>query len=380
MRARFQFASGRSTVSPPARSVFVRLSLVVLFLYPVAIRADTAPSNAVGRIEGRDVSVESGPGGTTTSPKATVANGNVVTVHSGKARMTLFSGGKIEICGPAKFTLLLSGQAITMALNFGRVRAELPATTTLRIFTPTIVGTPIDIGGQSRDITVGLDLNNSLCVLTTSGAIQLEHQFTGEKIIVPQAGDFFLNPGQLLPTAATPGTCQCLEEEPSATPVAADFAALASSPSVPPRAPAAASAGNSESQPESESRLAYSVLEHANQGHPLMASEKIEMPAVPPAHLTSATLVPVLAFTADSPLPPPGPSVDTLLLIREAHLSAEWEFSGRVEPPAFATAMEHALGEEPVTATPARSQQARPAKKKQGGFWAALRRALKGGV
>jgi len=364
MRDRFQFAPGRSTVSRPARRVFVRLSLVVLFLYPVAIPADTAPSNAVGRIEGRDVSVEGGAGSPTTSAPSTIANGNVVTVHSGKARMTLFSGGTVEICGPAKFTLLLSGEAVTIALNFGRVRAELPARTTLRIFTPTIVGTPIDIGGQSRDITVGLNLDNSLCVLTTSGAIQLEHQFTGEKIIVPQAGDFFLNPGQLLPTAGAPGTCQCLEEDPSTGSVPRDFAA--------------ASTDNATSQP----RLTYSVLQHANQGHPVETSEKIEAPAVPPSYVTNDALVPVLVFTADSPLPPPGPSAETALLIREAQLSPEWEFSGHVEPPAFATAMEHALGEKPVTAgSAAAPAEPSPAqKKKKGGFWAALKRAFGGGV
>jgi len=376
MRARFQFARGRTALSRPVPSVLARLSIAALLLCPVAVYADNAP-NAVGRIEGRDVSVEGGVGGTTTSAPSTLASGNVVTVHSGKARLTLFSGGKVEICGPAKFTLLLSGQAVTIALNFGRVRAELPATTTLRIFTPTIVGTPIDISGESRDITVGLSLDDSLCVVTTSGALQLEHQFTGEKIIVPQAGDFFLSPGQWLPTAGTPGTCQCLEDEPSRSPIAADFAAT-----VPPRAPEATSVDNATSQPEFEPRLTYSVLENANQGHPLVASEKIEAPAMPPSYLTSDARVPALVFAADSPIPPPGPSAGTLLLIREAHLSREWEFSGRVEPPAFATAMEHALGEAPVTTSSAGSAQAEPSapqKKKKGGFWAALKRAFRGG-
>jgi len=376
MRARFQFARRRTALFRPVPLVLARLSVAAMLFCPVAAYADNAP-NAVGRIEGRDVSVEGGVGGTTTSAPSTLASGNVVTVHSGKARMTLFSGGKVEICGPAKFTLLLSGQAVTIALNFGRVRAQLPATTTLRIFTPTIVGTPIDIGGQLRDITVGLSLDDSLCVLTTSGALQLEHQFTGEKIIVPQAGDFFLSPGQWLPTAGTPGRCQCLEDEPSTSPVPADFAAAV------PRAPEATSADNAMSQPESEPRLAYSVLENANQGHPLVASEKTEGPAVPPSYVTSEALVPALVFAADSPLPPPGPSAETLLLVREAHLSPEWEFSGRVEPPAFATAMEHALGEAPATTSSARSAQAEPSapqKKKKGGFWAALKRAFRGGA
>ena len=123
--------------------------------------------------------------------------------------LTLFAGGEVDICGPAKFTVLLSGDAITLALNFGRVRVNLPANTDLRIFTPTIMGTPLGISGGPRDVSVGLSLDDSLCVLATSGAIQLEHQFTGEKLIVPQAGEFFLNAGRLLPVAGTPGSCQC---------------------------------------------------------------------------------------------------------------------------------------------------------------------------
>ena len=72
----------------------------------------------------------------TTAPSMFVANGSVITVHSGQARLTLVGGGEVDICGPAKFTLLQSGHAITLALNFGRMRVQLPATTQLRIFTP----------------------------------------------------------------------------------------------------------------------------------------------------------------------------------------------------------------------------------------------------
>ena len=96
-------------------------------------------------------------------------------------------------------------QAITLALNFGRMRVQLPAAAQLRIFTPTIVATPIDIGGAPRDFTVGLDLNDSLCVVAASGALRLEHQFTGEGLIVPQAGEFFLAAGKLLPVAGVAG-------------------------------------------------------------------------------------------------------------------------------------------------------------------------------
>jgi hypothetical protein len=382
MRAQFQFAHGRTTLSHPAHLVFVGLSFLTLLLCPAVMGADDTPSNVVGRIEGRDVSVEAGSGGGAAwSAPTTVSSGDVVTVHSAKARLMLSSGGKIEICGPAKLTLLLSGKALTLALSFGRVRAELPATTTLRIFTPTIVGTPIDISGGVRDVTVGLNLDDSLCVLAASGAIQLEHQFTGEKIIVPQAAEFFLNPGQLVPALTTPGKCQCLADEPSPSrpSVVPEFATLAPSPTVSNTSSAALPAERLKSAPG----LSYSVLEHANQGHPLAASEKMEVPAMPPSSLTSeAVVAPALVFTATSPLPPPGPSEETVLLIREAQLSPEWEFSGRVEPPEFASAMEHALGEKPVSASPApppAEPLPAPQKKKKGGFWAALKHVFGGG-
>ncbi|HXW62694.1 MAG TPA: hypothetical protein VEJ45_08850 [Candidatus Acidoferrales bacterium] len=372
MRARLQFASSRSNLS--LLLLLAGLSIAAVFIGPVTVRADDAPTDAVGRIEGRDVSVEpeAVAGGVATAAPSNISNGSVVTVHSGKARVTFFKGGTIEICGPARLTLLLSGQAITLALNFGRVRAELPATTTLRIFTPTIVGTPIDIGGRSRDVTVGLALDDSLCVLATSGAIQLEHQFTGEKIIVPEAGEFFLNPSQLLPIAVTPGRCQCLSDEPSAspTPVNAEFATLVPVPAEPVK-----------SEAESPVGIAYSVLRNANQAHPLVASERNLPPVLSPSYVTSeAAVVPVLVFTADSPLPPPGPSVETMLLVRDARLSPEWDFSGRVDPPNFATAMQDALGEKPLSTSPPGPTEPSPQpKKRKSGFWAALKRAFGGG-
>src|SRR5271168_4279666 len=217
MHLRFQFVSRAGRVSRFARGKLIGFLLCGLVAVPIDARAQSAPADAIGRVEGRDISCENGTptnGGTTTVGSSLyVSNGSVVTVHSGQAVMTLYAGGQVEVCGPAKFTMLLSGDAVTLALNFGRVRVELPAKTALRIFTPTIIGTPIDISGGARDVTVGLSLDDSLCVLATSGAIQLEHQFTGEKLIVPQAGEFFLNAGRLLPVAGTPGSCRCSETD-----------------------------------------------------------------------------------------------------------------------------------------------------------------------
>jgi len=386
MRSQFQFAF--RAVVPPAvvRSALIALLLAAVLARPATARANDPSSGAVGRIEGRDISVEGGVGGSgqaTIAPSIYVSNGSVVTVHSGKARMTLSAGGKLEICGPAKFTVLRTGDSITIALNFGHVRAELPAKTSLRIFTPTIVGTPIDISGGARDVTVGLNLDDSLCVLATSGAIQLEHQFTGEKVIVPEAGEFFLNAGKLLPIAGVPGTCQCLADEQRettpASPTVPEYAAIA-----PPEAKNSAPAAATEEQPaESAPSIEYGVLENGNQAHPVVAAAKTEAPAAPPVAATSESVVmPALEFTAGTPLPRPGPSPEMIVLIREARVSPEWEFSGRVEPPEFAASMQRALGEGPMTPKANTREPAQPpveGQKKKGGFWAALKRAFGGG-
>src|SRR5579863_8306100 len=202
--------SGHSrSVAPVALAA---LLLLAAFGCP-SLRAQATPPGAIGQLEGNDVSIDTGAGTGSTAVSSSaggpVFNGSVVTVHDGKARLTLAAGGEVDICGPAKLTLLQSGGAITLALDFGRIHLQLLRGTSLRIFTPTIIATPLDIGGETRDITAGLDMNDSLCVLATSGAIRLEQQFTGAGLIVPQSGEFFLSAGNLVPVAGTPGSCEC---------------------------------------------------------------------------------------------------------------------------------------------------------------------------
>ena len=372
----------------------------VIFLGSASfVNAQEAPPGAVGRIEGNDISVDSGTpasiASAMASPSMFVANGGVITVHSGQARLMLASGGQIDICGPAKLTVLESSGAITIALNFGRVRSELPAATKLKIFTPTIIATPIDIGGAPRDIAVGLSLDDSLCVLATSGALELEHQFTGEKLIVPQTGEFFLASGQLLPIAGTPGSCQCTEMQtsirvappPSRTPAPVPSpqanpseAMLTTPPLVASSArPGAAPAPRAETKAPGtpETNVTYSVLGHADESRPVTASPRNSVPSAPAPAVTvpEYTAVSPLAYSAADPSPP-DPSPDLVLLIRTARVDPDWEFNGRVEPPAFAKSMEKALGvsggAQPQSQTPAKSHA--PAKqKKQGGFWQGLK-------
>jgi hypothetical protein len=382
-------------IVPVPRRVFCSMRSVLLcflagsiLMCPFAAWAQDAPSGAIGRVEGRDISCENttpgnGPA-STVGPSLAVSNGTVVTVHSGQALLTLFAGGQVDICGPAKFTVLLSGDSITLALDFGRVRVELPGKTALRVFTPTIIGTPLDIAGGSRDVTVGLSLDDSLCVVATSGAIQLEHQFTGEKLIVPQAGEFFLNAGRLLPVAGTPGSCQCVRAGPIPTrpPQAPspDYATTIVPRPDPPPAPAAVQPA---AEPAGKPNVEYSGLAQANETHPIVLPAKQENPAAPPGSNPVYTAVlPPLSFIAGSPTRPPDPAQDMVLLIREAQVSPEWEFSGHVNAPEFAQAMQHALGE----AAPSSQAQsgsnhsfAPNAPKRKGGFWASFRRAFGGG-
>ncbi len=244
-------------------------------IFPAIARGQQAPPGTVGRVEGLDVSVDGGTAASTgnsqNGPSIFVTNGGVITVHSGQARLTLVAGGQVDICGPTKFTVLNSSDAITLALNFGRLRIQLPVATALRVFTPTIIATPLDISGGNRDITVGLELNDSLCVIAATGALQLEHQFTGEKLVVPQAGEFFLAAGQLFPVAGTPGSCRCIgmQDRPAEPRQQIPEAGLTAPPVIaepPAPTPEDVAAGKPALAPPP---IEFSVPAHANESHPV---------------------------------------------------------------------------------------------------------------
>ena len=393
MAANLQSVGGRIAEYSRARRCLPFLFLLLTCLVPgfTPIRAQQAPPGAIGRVEGNDVSVEGGSAATngtaTSAPSMFVVNGSVITVHSGQARMTLVGGGQIDICGPAKFTLLQSGPAVTLALNFGRMRVQLPAAAQLRIFTPTIVATPIDIGGAPRDFSVGLDLSDSLCVVATSGALRLEHQFTGEGLIVPQSGEFFLAAGKLLPVAGVAGSCQCvsLQARNSASPSQplprSPEMGLTSKPQLePPPVPEVASQPPvlpQEPPPPAEVQatppaIQIRQLADANQLHPNAPAPANEVPDAPALSIPIYKVVmPPLTFSANAPAPPGEPSTDMILLVRIAHVEPEWQFKGRVEAPQL---------EQVSAREPTRSPSApHSSQKKKGGFWAALKRAFGGG-
>jgi hypothetical protein len=299
MRCRFHFALAAVTA-------------LVALLLPVEVRA-VGTVNAVGRIEGSDISIDGAAVGVNAPDAGYVSNGNVVTVHEGQARFRLEAGGVISICGPAKFTVLQSGGAITLALEFGRMHMEIPAAVSLRIFTPSIVATPLDIRGGTRDLTVGLDQNDSLCVIASSGAVRLEQQLSGEHVIIPEAGDFSISGAQLLPVANAGRSCQC-----AATPEAM--------PSPAPRAapPQIASAAPAESvAPDAPSPAAAAAVAQ-------------------PVHQIDVPVTFSAAGAANAP--PSTPTAESAMLVRVVRADPNWEFTGHVESSEFARDLSRSLG------------------------------------
>jgi hypothetical protein len=351
-----------------------------------------APPGAIGRVEGNDVSVDNGtaadnaPGAAHGSPSF-VFNGSVLTVHDGKARLTLAAGGQVDVCGPAKFTLLQSGASITLALNFGRIHLQLPASTPLRIFTPTMIATPIDIGGASREITAGLDMNDSLCVVASSGAIRLEQQFTGAGLIVPQGGEFFLSAGNLVPVAGTPGSCECTPMHSQSLPppqipvmgvTSRDQLNVQQYPSeAAPAAPAPTPpAAVVEKEPAPEPNVQLRILAGANETHPILPAPKDAAPPPPVVSVPEYKIIlPPLVYSASSwPAPPEDPDVGAVLLVRTVHVEPDYQFTGHVEAPHLEmVAQKSSSSPGKQGATDANSSGG-----KKEGFWARLKRAFGG--
>ena len=349
----------------------------------------------MGRVEGMDVSVDNG---TTADNSAAVAgppgspsfvfSGSVLTVHDGKARLTLIAGGQVDICGPAKFTLLQSGTSITLALNFGRIHLQLPASTPLRIFTPTMIATPLDIGGASREITAGLDMNDSLCVVASSGAIRLEQQFTGAGLIVPQSGEFFLSAGNLVPVAGAPGSCDCTPMHAQALPppqipvmgvTSRDQLNVEQYPSEAAPAPAPAPAppaAVAEKEPAPEPNVQLRILAGANETHPILPAPKDAAPPPPVVSVPEYKIIlPPLVYSASSsPAPPEDPTLGAVLLVRTVHVEPDYQFTGHVEAPHLESVTQKS------SSSPGKqgASVSNSSGGKKEGFWARLKRAFGG--
>jgi len=385
MGCRLQFSGFRRDLHRSAHWIRIALALVFIVSALPRVQARQSLPGAIGTVRGGDVSVENGVPGDTTSTGALadifLASGSVVTVHSGHARMTLTSGGEAEICGPAKFTILHAADAITLALDFGQVHITLPGTTDLKIFTPTIIATPIDIGGATRDFSVGLNLDNSLCVLATGGALRVEQQFTGDKLVIPQSGEFSLAAGTLSPVAGAAGGCRCVPVEriaaqPSAPPSPAVATnAAESAPVVLPPSSAPAKNADATQIIAPDRSVEYSRLAASTNAQPNVAAKNPSTPVAAVDVPIYTVVAPPLVFNAGHPTPSE-PSPDLAMLIRSAQVQPDWQFTGHVGSPEFVKAMQNALGTQTAaTAAPA----SKPAKQKSGGgFWAGMKRIFFG--
>jgi hypothetical protein len=308
-----------------------RLSGIAIALLAIVAAISITPSRLstqnmpviIGRIEGDDLEVK-----TTTKAgieidagPTVVAGGSEVTVRSGHALILLDSGGEISICGPAHFTLVNSTGAITLALDYGRVHPSLSSSETFTIYTASVVATPLSISGARRDTTLGLDQNGEMCILTARGAMRVEPQFAGQSLIVPQGGVVNLTGGQIDSLHSDASSCSC------------DF----------PRA----------SMEHARPPISREI---ATLRHPVQPSRKKPESATPPSLSQGpiyTVIMPPLSFDVNSPSPPPDPSPETILLVREVRMRSTVVFRGHVNPaPALAAASILAAPTVPATSQP----------------------------
>jgi hypothetical protein len=284
----------------------------------------------LGRIEGDDVEVATKtPAGVETDAAPTVvASGSDVTLRSGYALLLLNSGGQVSICGPAHFKVIKSSGALTLALDYGRVHPSLESADEFKIYTPTIVATPIAIAGGTRDMTVGLGQDGEMCMLTARGAMRVEPQFSEQSVIVPQGGTVSLAGGQIESLQADASACSC------------DFPRA--------RTESSDSARNARSRPARD----IGIL-----APPAPPDRKRPGYAAPPSPAAGepvyTVLMPPLSFDAGSPEPPPDPAPETILLVREVRLRPLVESRGHVNP----APSQAALPPAPLPVVPAPSEK-----------------------
>lgn len=186
------------------------VAFVFLFV-AIPARGDNPPGDAIGVIEGEAISVD-GPMTVEVvrgQVKTVLRSGSDVHVKAGQARIDLMEGGQIMICGPAHFSILKAGGAITLALDSGTIHAVIGSEVSLNIYTPQIQARPISIGNGAEDVLVGLDSTGAMCVHANKGAVRVEQQLTGQSVVVPQSGDVSLTNGQIESLRSATGHCVC---------------------------------------------------------------------------------------------------------------------------------------------------------------------------
>src|SRR5215469_7985777 len=198
----------RATGLLAAAAVFVLTAI----LTTLTARSDEpAVSDSVGTIDGAAIAV-SGPMRVEVVKgisRTVLRSGSDVSVKAGTARLDLTDGGTISICGPAHFSVLKSGNLLTVAMDTGTIHLSIEHGPALTIYTPLLQIQPIAIGDGPQDALVGFDTTGAMCVRAYRGAVRLGQQLTNQNIVVPQASDILLVNGQLDGLRAGGDRCSC---------------------------------------------------------------------------------------------------------------------------------------------------------------------------
>jgi hypothetical protein len=291
-----------------------------------AATPDQTERDAVGLIEGEDIAV-TGPmsvevvGGQT---KTILRSGADVRVKSGQARISLVESGQISICGPAHFSVLKSGGALTLALESGAIHARLEQEPALSVYTAQIQGQPVAIGDEPREFLVGFESAGIMCVRTYRGAMRLEQQLSGQSVMVPQGGDVMLANGQIETLGNGAGHCKCELQ-------------IAKAPAVPPP-------GNGMPARSVESAKSETTENSSDAAGSLEKTSKAEEPIY-------TVDMPPLRFDASAKVQPE-PDPRLMAMVRRVRVRPALIFQGRVEGQVVAAAVAPPAAV-PVATTPA---------------------------
>ena len=324
----------------PRRAAVCR-SLCFVFLLgalPLALTEDAAAQGTqqiIGHVEGSDFALE-GPAGSANIPVANIAgtqplaSGSHLIVRSGQARISLDGAGEIAICGAARLQLLSSSGALTVVLEYGTLDLHLNSARTISIYTPLIVATPVVIGGEGTDTSVGLAQNGRMCLHALNGALRIAQQLSGQELLIPQNGHVSLSGGQVESLADPTEECVCKLDlarlHPSKTKrLYQSLGALAQ--------PDAATA-SAMSTPQATPSTPASVGPSSGG-----ATAQLPAPDTPSAPRPAAVdepiykvLMPPLSFDANAPVNLSEPSTDQIVLIRSVHVQDETVYEDVVEP------------------------------------------------
>src|SRR5258708_6181951 len=167
-------------------------SLLTIFVAAQSVAAAPRPQEAqgeiIGTIEGQAIAVK-GPMSVQVvgnEVKTLLRSGVDVRVKSGRAKISLTEGGTIAVCGPAHVSMLKSRNALTVALDSGTIHAHVEGNLTLNVFTAQILAKTVAIADGTQDVLVGFDAPGLMCVRAGRGAVHLEEQFGGQRVMGAQ--------------------------------------------------------------------------------------------------------------------------------------------------------------------------------------------------